>query len=307
MARTIDLAGHTALVTGDTRNIGQGIALALAQAGADVAVIGRSDQTKLDETLTLLEAEGVNAHGQLVDVADWDALRAGLAQIEAVLGMADIVVNNVAVRPQMVLEEVTAEDWDQVFRINVRAGFQTVQWALPHMMRRRWGRVINVSGQDALAGSYGRLATTTSKGAVIGFTAALAPTAAAAGVIVNTLVPGTIDTHRHTTEWYPNTEELLRQAGSRTLVGRLGRIDEVANVALFLASDLASFYTGQTVSVGGGFPLQRRKEMEDALGLTELRQAGSEPNWSLSQRNPSKTREIAAVSRSPRPWAPAAV
>jgi 3-oxoacyl-[acyl-carrier protein] reductase len=273
MARTIDLTGRTALVTGGTRNIGRGIALALAQAGADVAVIGRVDRAMLDETIDLLRAAGAKAHGLLVDVGDWDALKAALAEVESALGVADIVVNNVGVRPQMVLEEVTAEEWDRVLRVNVRSGFQCVQWALPHMMQQRWGRIVNVSGQDALAGSYGRVATTTSKGALMGLTASLAPMCAAAGVTVNTLVPGTIDTERHTREWYPNTDELLRQAAARTLLGRLGRIEEVADIALFLASDMASFSTGQTVSAGGGFPLMRRPEMEDSLGLTQLRES----------------------------------
>jgi NAD(P)-dependent dehydrogenase (short-subunit alcohol dehydrogenase family) len=263
---SIDLSGRTALVTGGTRNIGRAIATTLGRAGATVCVIGSSDQVRLAETLDELRGLGVRAHGELVDVGGWDDLRAALERVEAAVGVADIVVNNVGIRPPVPLAEVTEDRWDRIFAVNVRAGFQCVQWALPHMIEQRWGRIVNVSGMDAVAGSYGRVPVTTSKSAAFGLTASVAPGCARHAVTVNTLVPGTIDTERHTPEWYPGVEQQHRGAAERSLIGRLGSVEEVAGVALFLASDLASYVTGQSLYVGGGFPLARRPEMEEIFG-----------------------------------------
>jgi 3-oxoacyl-[acyl-carrier protein] reductase len=263
----IDLTGHTALVTGGTRNIGRAIAVLLARAGATIAIIGRHDQGALDETLEEIRALGGRAMGILVDVSDWDALAAALGRIDEAVGTCDIVVNNVGIRPPVPLADLTAADWDAVLGVNVRAAFQTIQWALPHMMARNWGRVVNVSGLDAVAGSYGRIHVTTSKGAVLGLTAAVAPGCARHGVTVNTLVPGATDTERHTPEWYADLDKQAQTADGRTIVGRLAQIDEIASVALFLASPLASYVTGQSLYVGGGYPLVRRPEREAAYAI----------------------------------------
>ena len=264
---TIDLSGRTALVTGGSRNIGRSIALAFAKAGADVAVMARKDTQLLEGVVGEIQALGRKGHGVLADAGDWDSMVAALADVEAALGTCDILVNNAAIRPQMKLESVTAEDWDRVLNVNVRASFQCIQWALPHMRAAGWGRIINVSGQDAFSGSYGRIATTTSKGAVMGLTASVAPMCGPDGVTVNTLVPGMIDTHRHTPEWYPDHDNIKAQMVQRNVSGRLGRVEDVAGVALFLASDLSAFVTGQTVLCTGGYPLIRKPEMEEALGL----------------------------------------
>lgn len=263
----IDLTGHTALVTGGTRNIGRAIAVLLARAGATVAVIGRKDQAGLDATLEEIRAVGATATGVLVDVGDWDALAAALEQIGDAVGTCDILVNNVGVRPPVPLADLTAADWDTVLGVNVRAGFQCIQWALPHMMARGWGRIVNVSGLDAVAGSYGRIHVTTSKGAVLGLTAAVAPGCARHGVTVNTLIPGTTDTERHTPGWYPDLERQQQSAESRTIIGRPAEIDEIASVALFLASPLSGYLTGQSFFAGGGFPLVRRPEREAAFAI----------------------------------------
>lgn len=263
---SIDLSGHTALVTGGTRNIGRAIALAFGRAGATVCVLGSSDRSQLEATLDQLHDTGSPAYGALADAGDWTALRTALDELAGVAGVADIVVNNVGIRPPMPLAEITEQTWERIFSVNVRAAFQCVQWSMPHMIEGRWGRVVNVSGMDAVAGSYGRIPVTTSKSAAFGLTAAVAPGCARFGVTVNTLVPGTIDTTRHTPEWYPGMEQQHQGAAGRSLMGRLGQVDEVAGVALFLASDLASYVTGQSLYVGGGFPLTRRPEMEEIFG-----------------------------------------
>lgn len=267
MAVEIDLSGRTALVTGGTRNIGRAIAIMLARAGASVAVLGHRDPAALAGTLSEIRDTGVRAAGELVDVGNWTALRDALGRIDDELGACDIVVNNVGIRPPVSLADLTAENWDTVLHVNVRAAFQCVQWALPRMMGRGWGRIINVSGLDAVAGSYGRIHVTTSKGALLGLTAAVAPGCARYGVTVNTLVPGTTTTQRHTPEWYPDLDRQLQSAESRTLIGRPAEIAEIANVALFLASPMASYLTGQSLHVGGGFPLVRRPEREAAFAI----------------------------------------
>jgi 3-oxoacyl-[acyl-carrier protein] reductase len=267
MSVPIDLTGHTALVSGGTRNIGRTIATQLAHAGANVAVIGHRDREALDDTVAALRETGAKAAGALVDVADWAALGEAHQDLESELGRFDIVVNNVGIRPPVPLADVTAENWDRVFSVNVRAAFRCIQLTLPMMMAGGWGRIVNISGLDAVAGSYGRIHVTASKGALLGLTAAVAPGCARHGVTVNSLVPGTTRTHRHTPEWYPDLTVQEQSAESRILIGRPAEVAEIANVALFLVSPLASYLTGQTVYAGGGFPLVRRAEREAAFPI----------------------------------------
>jgi 3-oxoacyl-[acyl-carrier protein] reductase len=256
------LDGRVALVTGGTRNIGAGTAAALSRAGASVAVLGRADKRQLDETLKRLRETGP-AFGALVDLADPQAVMSVVDEIEDDLGPVDILVNNAGVRPRAALTDISVEAWDGVIAVNMRAPFLFAQRVVPGMMDRRWGRIINVSGLDALAGSHDRVHVTSSKGGLFGLTAALAPACALRGITVNTVVPGAIDTHRHTPEWYPDLDAFYRASEKRIAMGRLGTIEEVADTILFLVSDMASYTTGQTITVAGGFPLVRRPEMEE--------------------------------------------
>ena len=270
---TINLSGRTAFVSGASRNIGRAVALAFARAGARVAIVAHRNRERLEEVAGEIQALGGEAHLEFADAGDWSEWNRALNRIDAALGPPDIVVNNVGIRPAMAIEDVAQGDWDRVLAVNLRSAFQVIQWAAPGMAERGWGRVVNVSGQDALAGSYHRVPVTSSKGGLIGLTAAVAPFYAPAGVTVNTVVPGFIDTERHTPAWYPDTERLFERALSRVPAKRQGRPEEVADCVLFLCSDMATFITGQTVNVTGGFPLQRRVEWEDVDPSTIERDA----------------------------------
>lgn len=251
------LKGRRAVVTGGTRNIGQSTAMAFAAQGADVAVIGGSDKERLDDTVAALREYGGNATGVLADAAKPEDLVAGFEQVRGELGGVDILVNNLGIRPRGGLEEMTVELWDHVMAVNLRAGFLLCQAAIPAMAEAGWGRVINVSGWDAVAGSAGRVAVTVSKAGVMGLAVALTPEYAARGVTINTIVPGGIDSHRHTPEWYPELDKFRDAVRKRVPMERLGRTEEVASVATFLASDASSFMSAQTLFVAGGYPTLR--------------------------------------------------
>ena len=248
----IDLSGRTALVTGGTRNIGREMAELFAACGASVAVLGSSDTDALQDTVKSLEALGQPAYGTLADLADPAQIHRAVDEVTDALGDVDILVNNAALRPHGALEELTLEDWDAVMAVNLRAPFLLAQRILPGMKARGYGRVINVGGLSALWGKTNRAHVTASKAGVMGLTIALAAESALDNVTVNCIVPGVIDTERHTPEWYPDLEDFYERRLSRIPMGRLGRPEEVASVCLFLVSELSSYMTGQTLFVAGG-------------------------------------------------------
>jgi 3-oxoacyl-[acyl-carrier protein] reductase len=257
------LEGKVALITGGARNIGRHTALALARTGVKVAVVARTDSDLL-KSATDECAKYATSVAVAADIADPEALASAVDRIEAELGPVDILVNNAGVRPRMSIADVTLQDWQEVIDTNLRAPFLLIQRLVGGMMDRRWGRIINVSGIDALNGSIDRVPVTTTKGGLLGLTASVTPQVAKYGVTVNNVVPGAINTDRHTPEWYPalQNETFYRSNIDRHPMARWGTSDEVANVILFLSSQLASFMTGQTLIASGGFPFDRRKESE---------------------------------------------
>lgn len=248
----VDLSGRVALVTGGTRNIGREMAELFATCGAAVAVVGRSDEQALKDTVGSLEALGGPAFGTLADIGRVEEVHRAVDETVHALGPVDILVNNAAVRPHGALEELSVEDWDAVMDINLRAPFLFAQRTLPGMRERRYGRIVNVGGLSALWGKTNRAHVTASKAGVMGLTIALAAESALDNVTVNCIVPGVIDTERHTPEWYPDLDDFYQRRLSRIPMGRLGRPDEVAGVCLFLVSELSSYMTGQTLFVAGG-------------------------------------------------------
>lgn len=249
-----DLTGRISLVVGGTRNIGLHTALALAKAGSAVAVVGR-DPGQLETASAALKAADCEHHAMLADSRDPAAIRAAVEETEAALGPIDILVNNAAIRPTSSWRDITPEDFDDVFAVNLRAPFLYAQAVLGGMIERGHGRIISMSGIDAFWGKVGRVHVTSTKGAIIGMTRALAHEGGP-NVTVNAVVPGTIDTERHTPEWYPHLEEMYAKRLERTVAGRLGKPEEVAAAVVYLASDEAAYVTGQSLLVtGGAFPL----------------------------------------------------
>jgi len=246
------LGGYTALVTGGTRNIGRGVAEGFADAGANVAVIGGSDRTALHDTLETLATRRVRSTGLLQPLDDADGLARAVRQITSEVGEIDILVNIAAIRPKVELEDITLADWESVMALNLRAPFLLAQAVLPGMRRRGFGRIINFSGMNFYWGRQARSHVVTSKGGIVALTRALASECARDGVTVNTVVPGSIATVRSRPEWFPNAEEARSRQLDRVPMGRLGTVDEVVSLTLFLASPRSSYTTGQDFFVTGG-------------------------------------------------------
>ncbi len=252
----LQLAGKRALISGGTRNVGRAVAEGFADAGADVAVIGGSDQQALEDTLKSLAQRNIRSAGVLQPLEDAARLPAAVDACVQEIGPVDILVNVAAVRPHIEAEDISVEQWDRVMAINLRAPFLLAQNVIPGMRDRGFGRVINFSGINAYWGRRNRSHVVTSKGGMVALTRALATDTARDGITVNTVVPATIDTERSHPEWYPNAPQRRQNQLARIPMGRLGTTDEVVAVVLFLASPRASYVTAQEMFVtGGSYPL----------------------------------------------------
>jgi 3-oxoacyl-[acyl-carrier protein] reductase len=252
----LQLTGRNVLVSGGTRNVGRAVAEGFADAGANVAVIGGSDRGALEETLASLGQRAVRSFGVIQPLEESSGPAAAVDACAAELGPIDVLVNVAAVRPHVEGDRITAEDFDHVLAINLRAPFLLSQAVIPPMREQGFGRIINFSGINAYWGRKNRSHVVTSKGGIIALTRALALDTAQDGITVNTVVPATIDTERSHPEWYPDAQARRARQLERIPMGRLGTTDEVVSVVLFLASPRASYVTAQEVFVtGGSFPL----------------------------------------------------
>ena len=252
------IAGRIALITGGGRNIGRSIALTMAQAGASPIILFRDDAKAAQAVCEEVARGGGRAGMYQADLADVGRLKSVVKEIEKNFDSVDILVNNAAIRPNSKISQITVEEWDLVFATNLRAPFFLSQAVLPAMIRRKWGRIINIGGMDAYWGKNRRAHGVSAKLGLVGLTRALANEVARFGVTVNVVVPGTTDTIRPHPEWYPELKTAFAERKRRIPMGRLGLPQEVANACLFLASDLASYTTAQELFVSGGaFPLVR--------------------------------------------------
>jgi 3-oxoacyl-[acyl-carrier protein] reductase len=241
---TIDLTGQTAFVTGSTRGIGRAIARTLHGAGAKVAIVGR-DETRARAVAAEL---GDRAVGLACDVARADQVEAAIAGAERALGPIDILVNNAGLTRDNLLLRLTDADWDAVLDANLKGAFHTTRGVIRGMMKRRAGRIVNVTSIVGLTGNKGQANYAASKAGLIGFTKSVAKEYASRGVLANCVAPGFIETDM--------TAALPDEARATLLqdiaLGRLGRPEDVAGAVLFLASGLAGYITGQTLVVDGG-------------------------------------------------------
>jgi 3-oxoacyl-[acyl-carrier protein] reductase len=244
MAIPIDLGGKTAFVTGSTRGIGRAVAAALHQAGARVAVVGR-DMEKAREVAAAL---GEGATGVACDVSRSATIEAAIAAAEAALGPVDILVNNAGITRDNLLLRMSEAEWDEVIRANLTGAFHTTRAVLKGMMKRRSGRIINITSIVGITGNKGQANYAASKAGLIGLTKSAAKEYGSRGILVNAVAPGFIDTDM-TAGLPPEAREAM--LGGITL-GRFGRAEDVAGAVLFLASDLAGYITGQVLVVDGG-------------------------------------------------------
>ncbi len=243
------LRGKIALVTGAQQGIGRGIALAFAREGADVAVNYLDDRAAAEKVLREVHAAGRRAVLVQADVARPTDAQTMVAQVLSELGGLDVLVNNAGVYPRVPFLEMRETDWDLVLDVNLKGGFFCAQAAARAMVAAgRRGSIINMASQ-AIRGAVRGVHYSASKGGVVAMTRATALELAPHGIRVNAIAPGLTDTAQPR---YGNNEEELAAMASAVPLGRMAQPDDIAAVAVFLASDDARHVTGQTVHVNGG-------------------------------------------------------
>jgi 3-oxoacyl-[acyl-carrier protein] reductase len=238
-----NLQGRTALITGASRGIGRSIALALAAAGARIAVNYRVESAAADEVVASIAASGGDAAAFQADVSEPAEAAILVRQTEGRFGAVDILVNNAGVIIKSPLDALTADIWDDTLRINLSSAFHATQAALPGMRARRWGRIIMLSSVAAQTGGVVGPHYAASKAGMIGLAHSYASLLAKEGITANTISPALIDT------------DMVRNNPAATPalipIGRFGAADEVASIAVLLAGN--GYITGQTFNVNGGW------------------------------------------------------
>jgi len=241
------LREKVALVTGASQGIGRATALALAEAGAKVAVAARNTE-QLSSLVAEIEAAGGQGLAIPMDVADGAQVKAGFQQLLAKFGKLDILVNNAAITRDTLALRMKLEDWEAVLRTNLTGAHLCIQQALGAMLKQRSGRIINVTSVVAQTGNAGQANYVASKAGLIGLTRAIAVEVASRSITVNAIAPGFIETPMTD----PLAPELKEKMKSLIPLGRFGKDREIATAIVFLSSDEAAYITGQVLDVNGG-------------------------------------------------------
>lgn len=242
-----DLSGRTALVTGASRGIGRAAALLLARQGARLVLVARNEDL-LDEVAAEIRTAGGEAHPMALDLADHESIPGAVRGLPAEFAAVDILVNNAGVTADNLLARMTLEQWQRVLDVNLTGAFALTKALVRGMMRRRYGRVVSVSSVAGVVGNAGQANYAASKAGLIGFSKSLARELLSRGITVNVVAPGFIETDM--------TAALPDGAGERFLerhgLVRLGTVEDIAAAVLYLASEEASYVTGEVLSVSGG-------------------------------------------------------
>ena len=244
-----DLKGQVALVTGASRGIGSVIAQYLGEAGVNVGVnyVAREDAaTRVVESVTKAGAEAVLVKA---DVSQKSEAQAAVKQVVDRWGRIDILVNNAGITRDRLLLRMSAEDWDQVLDVDLRGAFLCTKYVMPHLIRRRQGRVVNISSVVGIGGNPGQANYAAAKAGLIGFTKAVAREVASRNVTVNALAPGFIDTGGMVDTM---SEEARQNVLGRIPMGRFGSGADVAQAVVFLCGEGAGYITGQVLIIDGG-------------------------------------------------------
>jgi 3-oxoacyl-[acyl-carrier protein] reductase len=240
----IDLSGRVALVTGSTRGIGRAIAECLAGAGARVAITGRD----VERARQVAAEVSPDARGFACDVSDTASVAALVEGVEQKLGAVDILVNNAGLTRDNVLFRIKDDDWDTVLDANLRGAFAAIRAASRGMMKRRWGRIINIASVVGIVGNKGQANYAASKAGLIGLTKSVAKELASRNILANVVAPGFIETDMTAAM----TDEAKQMLSSQIPLARLGNPDDIAGLVAFLSSDFSAYITGQVFVVDGG-------------------------------------------------------
>jgi 3-oxoacyl-[acyl-carrier protein] reductase len=244
----MNLADRVAIVTGGGRGIGRAIALRLAEAGASIVL---NDIEPVETVVKEIKAMGRQALPALADVSSAVEVERLVEEAISAYGRIDILVNNAGIARDQLLLRMTEEDWDKVLAVDLKSVFLCTRAVLKYMVKQRWGRIISLSSIAGIMGNPGQASYAAAKAGIIGFTRTIAKEVASRGITVNAIAPGFIDTEmtrQLKADW---KEELKKQIP----LGRLGSPADVAEAVAFLASDAASYITGQVLVVDGGMTI----------------------------------------------------
>lgn len=238
-----------ALITGSSRGIGRAEAITLARDGYTVCVNCVEREDKAQELVDMLRSNGCETMWYKADVSDSTAVKQMVAAIEEKLGAVTLLVNNAGIAKQCLFQDMTEDYWRHIFNVNLNGAFNTIQAVLPHMLHEHSGCIINTSSIWGQHGASCEVAYSATKHAIIGLTRSLAQELAPTNIRVNCVAPGVINTDMVQVLG----EETLAALAEDTPAGRLGRPEDIAEIVSFLASDAASFITGQVITSDGGF------------------------------------------------------
>ncbi len=245
------LNGRTAVVTGGGRGIGAAICLAFAKAGADIAIIYAGNESAANETKQNVIALGVKCEAYKCNVASHDETKSTVASIIKEFGGIDILVNNAGVTKDGLIMAMKEQDFDSVLDVNLKGAFNMTKHVTSHLIKKRYGRIVNITSVSGICGIAGQANYSAAKAGLIGLTKATAKELGARGVTVNAVAPGFIETDM-TSSLSENIKETVL---SSTALKRMGSASEVANLVLFLASDSASYITGEVIRIDGGLAI----------------------------------------------------
>jgi acetoacetyl-CoA reductase len=234
---------RVAIVTGGTRGIGEAISIALRDEGITVAANYAGNEEKARD---FTDRTGIKSYKW--NVADYDACQAGVQQVESELGPVDVLVNNAGITRDGTMKRMARQAWDDVIDINLGGCFNMAKAVWEGMNARKFGRIVNIGSINGQAGQYGQVNYAAAKSGIHGFTKALAQEGARAGITVNAIAPGYIDTEMVAAV----PPDVLEKIVAKIPVGRLGRADEIARGVTFLCSENGGFITGSTLSINGG-------------------------------------------------------
>ena len=241
------LEGKVALVTGAARGIGKAIALRFAEQGANVAIVVRAINENTDQIINTLASYGVKAKAYVTDAASFEGAHAVVKQVAEEFGRLDILVNNAGITKDGLMMRMSEEQWDDVINVNLKSAFNFIHAVTPIMARQRGGSIINMSSVVGVSGNAGQCNYAASKAGMIGLAKSIAKEMGPRGIRANAIAPGFIDTDM--TNQLP--QEVRDQWNQQIPLRRSGSPEDVANVALFLASDLSSYVSGQVINCCG--------------------------------------------------------